>query len=173
MVVADHGTGVIELARFLTECDLRGSGLNVPRVRPVLGTRADSTPICLSPFETILVTDSSGSGKSTVVTALLEQIRDLAFQFCVVDPEGDYSEFPDAVVVGDARQEPRISEIARLLMKPEVSVAANLLAIDPVERPRFLAKFLPEIAKLRSDTGRPHWIVFDEAHHCLPAKWNL
>src|SRR5262249_39141196 len=102
----------------------------------------------------------------------LEQIRDLGFQFCVVDPEGDYSEFPDAVVVGDARQEPRISEIGRLLMKPEVSVAVNLLAIDPVERPRFLAKFLPEIAKLRLETGRPHWIVFDEAHHCLPAKWD-
>src|SRR5205085_1269544 len=83
-------------------------------------------------------------------------------------PRGDYSEFPDAVVVGDARQEPRITEIARLLMKRDVSVVANLLAIDPAERPRFLAKFVPEIAKLRSQTGRPHWIVLDEAHHCLP-----
>jgi hypothetical protein len=34
-------------------------------------------------------------------------------------------------------------------------VIVNLLAIDPPERPRFLAKFLPEIAKLRSETGRP------------------
>jgi HAD superfamily hydrolase (TIGR01484 family) len=173
MVVADHGTGVIELARLLTECDLRGSGLNVPRVRPVLGTGADNAPICLSPFETILVTGPSGSGKSTVVTALLEQLRELAFQFCVVDPEGDYSEFPDAVVVGDTKQEPRLSEVMRLLAKPEVSVVVNLLAIDPQERPRFLAKFLPEIAKLRSETGRPHWIVLDEAHHCLPAESDL
>ena len=28
---------------------------------------------------------SSGSGKSTIVTALLEQIRDFAYQFCVVE----------------------------------------------------------------------------------------
>ena len=119
-----------------------------------------------------MITGSSGSGKSTVVTALLEQIRDLAYQFCVIDPEGDYSEFADAVVVGDAKQEPRLAEVRSLLAKPEVSVVVNLLAIDPQERPRFLAKFLPEIAKLRSETGRPHWIVLDEAHHCLPAEWD-
>jgi hypothetical protein len=172
LVVADHGRGVIELARLLTERDMRGSNLTLPRVQPVLGVRSDATPVCLSPFETILITGSSGGGKSTVVTALLEQIRDLAFQFCVFDPEGDYSEFPDAVVVGDAKQEPRLGEVMGLLAKPEVSVIVNLLAIDPPERPRFLARFLPEIAKLRSEAGRPHWVVLDEAHHCLPAKWN-
>lgn len=117
-----------------------------------------------------MITGSSGAGKTTIVTAVLEQMRDLAFQFCVVDPEGDYSEFADAAVVGDAKQEPRIAEVTALLAKPDVSVVVNLLAIDPPERPRFLAKFLPEMAKLRAETGRPHWIVLDEAHHCLPAK---
>lgn len=172
LVVADHGAGVIELARLLTDHDMRSLGLKIPRVQPVLGTRTDAAPICLSPFETTLITGSSGSEKSTVVTALLEQIRDLAYQFCVIDPEGDYSEFADAVVLGDAKQEPRLAEVRSLLTKPEVSVVVNLLAIDPQDRPRFLAKFLPEIAKLRSVTGRPHWIVLDEAHHCLPAEWE-
>jgi hydroxymethylpyrimidine pyrophosphatase-like HAD family hydrolase len=172
IVVADHGVGVIELARLLAETDLRIPEVRVPRVQPVLGVKADNSPVCLSPFETTLITGSSGAGKSTVVTALLEQIRDLAFQFCVVDPEGDYSEFPDAVVVGDAKQEPRVTEVMGLLAKPDVSVVINLLAVDPAERPRFMGKFLPEIAKLRTGTGRPHWIVLDEAHHCLPAKWD-
>ena len=99
-------------------------------------------------------------------------MRELAYQFCVVDPEGDYSEFPDAVVIGDAKQEPRIAEVMGLLAKPDVNVVVNLLAIDPPERPRFLVRFLPEMAKLRAETGRPHWIVLDEAHHCLPAKWD-
>ena len=172
LVVADHGAGVVELAHLLTSTDLRSLESSVPRSQPTVGVKENASRVRLSPFETMLITGSSGAGKSTVVTALLEQIHDLGFQFCVVDPEGDYSEFPDAVVVGDARQEPRISELTRLLTKPEVSVVANLLAIDPAERPRFLAKFLPEIAKLRSETGRPHWIVLDEAHHCLPAKWH-
>jgi HAD superfamily hydrolase (TIGR01484 family) len=172
LVVADHGAGVVELAGMLTDSDLSRSGLDVPRVQPVLGTTAANSPIRLSPFETVLVTGGSGSGKSTIVTALLEQMRDLAFQFCVVDPEGDYSELPDAVVFGDAKQEPRVSEVVRLLAKPDESVVVNLLAIDPPERPRFLAKFLPEIAKLRSETGRPHWVVLDEAHHCLPVEWD-
>jgi hydroxymethylpyrimidine pyrophosphatase-like HAD family hydrolase len=172
MVVADHGGGVIELARLLTDRDMRGAGLKIPRVQPVLGTNANAARIRLSPFETTLITGSSGSGKSTVVTALLEQIRDLAYQFCVIDPEGDYAQLADAVVVGDAKQEPRIAEVRSLLAKPEVSVVVNLLAIDPHERPRFLAKFMPEIAKLRAETGRPHWIVLDEAHHCLPAEWD-
>jgi len=121
-VVADHGAGVIELARLLTETDLRTPELRIPRVQPLLGVKADNTTLCLSPFETTLITGSSGAGKSTVVTALLEQMRALAFQFCVVDPEGDYSELPDAVVVGDAKQEPRLSEIRSLLAKPDVSV---------------------------------------------------
>lgn len=55
-----------------------------------------------------------GGGKSTVVTALLEQMMAHDLQFCVVDPEGDYAEFP-AVVVGDAKHEPSVSEIMGLL----------------------------------------------------------
>jgi hydroxymethylpyrimidine pyrophosphatase-like HAD family hydrolase len=170
LVVADHGAGVIELAHLLTKSDLRMPG--IPRTQPTLGTTGDDKRVLISPFETTLITGSSGSGKSTIATAILEQIRDLGFQFCVIDPEGDYAEFPDAVVIGDAKQEPGLKEIVALLRKPEVSVVVNLLAVDPADRPRFLANFLPEIAKLRSETGRPHWILLDEAHHCLPAKWD-
>ena len=40
------------------------------------------------------------------------------------------------------------------------------------DRPAFLAKLLPELSHLRGKTGRPHWIVIDEAHHLLPADWD-
>lgn len=169
-VVAERGVGVAELAEMLTETDLSGQRIAVRKVQPVIG-EIDGVSRQLNPFETVLVTGSSGGGKSTVVTALLEQMVSNNFQFCVVDPEGDYAEFP-AVAIGDAKHEPQVSEIMDLLAKPDTSVVLNLLAIDPAERPRYLAGLLPELSKLRINTGRPHWIVLDEAHHCLPAKWD-
>src|SRR5262249_2048477 len=35
------------------------------------------------------------------------------------------------------------------------------------DRPLFLPILLPRLLELRSLTGRPHWIVIDEAHHLL------
>jgi hypothetical protein len=126
----------------------------------------------LSRFDKLLVTGSSGSAQSTIVTALLEQLRELGYQFCVVDPEGDYEELADAVVVGDAKQVPRITQATELLANPETNVVINLLAIDSIERPPFVGKLLPSLTGLRLETGRPHWIILDEAHHCLPANWD-
>lgn len=167
--VPARGAGVVALCRQLVDTDLRASGSRVPKASPVVGQRADGSSLHITTAETILVTGASGGGKSTTVTALLEQIRDLSYQFCVVDPEGDYGEFEGAVVLGDAKHPPGIEEIMGLLQKPGISVFANLLAIDPADRPGFLTKLLPELTKLRATTGRPHWIVLDEAHHCLPA----
>jgi HAD superfamily hydrolase (TIGR01484 family) len=169
-VVADHGNGVIELARMLIDDDLASTRPRVPRAQPVIGHTSDGAALTIRPFETILVTGSSGSGKSTIVTALLEQLRDFAYQFCVVDPEGDYSELREVVSLGDSEQAPRIAEALDLLETPDTSIVINLLAIDPPERPLFLTKFLPELAKMRTGSGRPHWLVLDEVHHCLPAK---
>ena len=171
-VVSDHGAGVIELARMLTNDDLASVRPRVPRAQPVVGHTSDGAALTVSPFETVLVTGSSGSGKSTIVTALLEQIREFAYQFCVVDPEGDYSELRDVVTLGDSEQAPRIGEALELLASPDTSIVTNLLAIDPPERPHFLTKLLPELAKMRAVSGRPNWLVFDEVHHCLPAKWR-
>jgi HAD superfamily hydrolase (TIGR01484 family) len=171
-VVSDHGAGVIELVRMLTNDDLASVRPRVPRAQPVVGHTSEGAALTVSPFETVLVTGSSGSGKSTIVTALLEQLREFAYQFCVVDPEGDYSELRDVVTLGDSKQAPRISEALGLLDSPNSSIVTNLLAIDPPERPLFLTKLLPELAKMRALSGRPHWLVFDEVHHCLPAKWR-
>ena len=49
MIVADHGAGVVELARLLTETDLRTPELRIPRVGPVLGMKRDNSQVRLSP----------------------------------------------------------------------------------------------------------------------------
>src|SRR5262245_23317068 len=171
-VVADHGAGVAELASMLIKDDLASARPKVPHARLVLGNTSDGARLNLSPFETVLMTGSSGGGKSTVVTALLEQMQELCYQFCVVDPEGDYAELRDAIILGDSSQVPRIGEAVALLEKPETNVVMNLLAIEPSERPNFLTRLMPELVKMRTVSARPHWLVFDEVHHCLPAKWH-
>jgi hypothetical protein len=40
------------------------------------------------------------------------------------------------------------------------------------DRPLFFERLLPRLQELRAQTGRPHWIVVDEAHHLLPRGWR-
>jgi hypothetical protein len=46
----------------------------------------------------------------------------------------------------------------------------NLVGVGLKERPAFLEALLPRAHELRAKTGRPHWIVIDEAHHVLPTN---
>jgi hypothetical protein len=48
----------------------------------------------------------------------------------------------------------------------------NLLGLPLQDRPSFFVGLLPHLQELRARTGRPHWIVVDEAHHLLPASWD-
>ena len=60
-----------------------------------------------------------------------------------------------------------------MLARPEQNVVVNLLGV-PLERPAGLlrARCCRACMELRARTGRPHWIVLDEAHHLLPAAWD-
>jgi len=49
----------------------------------------------------------------------------------------------------------------------------NLLDERLEDRPHVLQMLLPRLLELRAATGRPHWIVIDEAHHVLPSPWQL
>ena len=46
----------------------------------------------------------------------------------------------------------------------------NLLGVSLEDRPAFFAQILTAILELRTRTGRPHWLVVDEAHHLLPRE---
>src|SRR5262249_45969590 len=56
-----------------------------------------------------------------------------------------------------------------ILDRLDGNLVLNLLGVEIGERPGFLAGLLPDLCRLRARTGRPHWIVIDEAHHMLPA----
>ena len=100
----------------------------------------------------------------------MERLAERGFQFCVIDPEGDYAGLEGAVTVGDAKTPPSLRQVMELLEEPGRSVVVDLTGIELAERPRAFANLAPELSKLRSRTARPHWLLIDEAHHMLPAE---
>jgi hypothetical protein len=47
-----------------------------------------------------------------------------------------------------------------------------MLGVAVEHRPEFFQQLLPPLIELRTRTGRPHWLVVDEAHHLLPTAWQ-
>jgi HAD superfamily hydrolase (TIGR01484 family) len=169
---ADHGAGVIELINQLLADDLADLELRLSRHEIPLGIREDEREVRLKPYGTnLLIAGTSGGGKSTLATSFLERLIEQGYQFCVIDPEGDYQEFEGAIVLGDSKRAPTVKEITQLLESPEQNSIINLLGIALEHRPQFFNELLPALLELRARMGRPHWLIIDEAHHLLPASW--
>lgn len=168
-----NGAGVIELAEALVADDLRTFAPRLARHELLLGQREDGQEVRLAPYgASILLAGASGSGKSTLATAFLERLGEHGYQFCIIDPEGDYQTFEGATVLGDSRGAPSIDEVLGLLDQPDHNVVVNLVGMRLEDRPAFFEALLPRLQQLRARTGRPHWIVIDEAHHLLPMDWH-
>lgn len=162
------GAGVEELIDALLADDLA----QVAPTRHTLNLGDAEAPVTVAPYgESLMLAGTSGSGKSTFATAFLEQLQAHGYQYCIVDPEGDYENLAGAVVLGASDNSPTVAEVVAVLRTPTQNAAVNLLGIALEERPTFFASLLPALLKLRAQTGRPHWLVFDEAHHLLPADW--
>jgi hydroxymethylpyrimidine pyrophosphatase-like HAD family hydrolase/energy-coupling factor transporter ATP-binding protein EcfA2 len=189
------GRGIVELVDRVLEDDLKSLAPRLKRSRLLVGKPAslDGEPaeqheradrqqhgdhgevkpepqdVTLDAYDaSVLVVGPSGSGKSTIAMALTERLLQAEYQLCVVDPEGDYEELESAAALGDRDHPPTIDEVERLLADPRHSVVATLLAVPMEDRPRWFATLLGRIHSLRASTGRPHWLVVDEAHHVLP-----
>jgi HAD superfamily hydrolase (TIGR01484 family) len=170
-----RGEGVEELCQQLLDRDLANYESRLKRHSLALGNmvEAGKVPVLINPRgQSILVAGRSGSGKSTAVSGILEQLVERAYQFCLIDPEGDYDGFTDALSFGSAKEAPDAKAVVRALESPDESVVINLLGVSLDDRPSFLASLLPHIQHLRNRTGRPHWLIVDEAHHLLPTSWS-
>ncbi|HKX32900.1 MAG TPA: HAD family hydrolase [Blastocatellia bacterium] len=169
----DHGAGVRQLIESLIETDLGWLEERLARHDIPLGIGADGSEFKIRPYgESVLLAGSSQGGKTTLATGLIERLLERRYQVCVLDPEGDYSELEQAIVLGDGNKPPTATEVTEVLAKPEASLAANLLGIGVEHRPDFFAQLFPRLQELRVRRGRPHWIVLDETHHLLPANWE-
>jgi HAD superfamily hydrolase (TIGR01484 family) len=167
------GLGVVELIDELLASDLAHREPELKRHGILVGVQPDGAELKFDPFsESLLLAGPSGSGKSTLAMGLLERLAEQQFQFCIIDPEGDYESSEGAVVLGDSKREPGIEEVVALLEKPEQNVVVNLLGIALAHRPEFFQELLARFQNLRTRTGRPHFILIDETHHLLPSAWD-
>jgi HAD superfamily hydrolase (TIGR01484 family) len=166
-----HGAGVVELIDRIIATDLSEFEPGLSRHHILLGWREDGAEVRVRPYgESILIAGTSGAGKSTLATGLLERFSENGHQFCIIDPEGDYTTLENAVVLGDAKSPPTSEEVLRVLMPPGQNVAVNMIGIGLSRRPAFFRSLLPYLEEMRAETGRPHWLVLDEAHHLFPTE---
>jgi len=139
-----------------------------------VGVEDDGTPVTL-PVRgpNLLVTGASGSGKSTLAGVFVERLVHDKYVVCLLDPEGDYRPLAEQEGIVVLASEPgteanRAEEIGRLLRHRSTSVAIDLSSLDRSERVRAAARFLHAVQRLRAETGAPHWVLIDEAHHLFP-----
>jgi len=170
VTAAARGAGVAELITTWLDDEPRLLDAAVTRHSvPVGNAIANKHEILLRPDRgSVLITGTSGGGKSTLATALLERLAADGFQLCLFDPEGDYGAFADAVTFGDAATPVAPEPVLNAVRKLGTNVTVNLLGSNIEERPDVVAGLLPAVLDIRAKYGRPHWILVDEAHHVLP-----
>ncbi|HJR77532.1 MAG TPA: HAD-IIB family hydrolase [Nitrospiraceae bacterium] len=168
-----RGAGVEEIIADLLESDLESDRWEAPRHRILLGKRDQGGDFTLYPARSnLLLAGTSGSGKSTLATGILERLAQRGYQFCVIDPEGDYEAFTEALILGTVQRGPSVQEILTALDNPINNVVVNLVGLPLQDRPSFFLGLVPRLQELRAKTGRPHWVLVDETHHLLPSDWN-
>ncbi|MBS1605495.1 MAG: HAD-IIB family hydrolase, partial [Bacteroidetes bacterium] len=169
-----HGAGVAELVDRLVRDDLAELDRQLVRHYIELGVYADGRPFAISPWRSgILLAGASGSGKTTFTIAITEGLMRKGYQYCLIDPEGDYRELSGAAVIGNERSLPPVEEIGQLLKDPRQNLVVCTLSVPLNDRPEFFSRLLAVLVQLRRDHSRPHWLILDEAHHLVPAPSGM
>jgi HAD superfamily hydrolase (TIGR01484 family) len=171
---SEAGDGVVEVIDELVANDLRNVDNKRPQHALRLGDRRDGSPVWIPAYgQNVLIAGPSGCGKSSLAAGLMERLAQQHYQVCIIDPEGDYRTLQDGVALGNEQRSPNANEILGVLEDPQINVAVNLLGIPLADRPYFFVQLLPSLQAMRARTGRPHWLLIDEAHHMLPTASAL
>jgi hypothetical protein len=114
------------------------------------------------------VAGPSGSGKSTAIAGLIERMAEAEYQLCLIDPEGDYEAFEEAITLGNPHYIPAAEEVVVLIQRMH-NVVVNLLGVTLDSRSEYVSEVIRKLEHLRAAQGRPHWFLIDEAHHIFPS----
>ena len=163
-----NGDGVVELLDRMMREDQRLAPLS--RHGLLVGHGRQGAPAYLAPDDgPVIILGPSGAGKSTLGTSLTEQMAAHGLNFCVFDPEGDYLGLRHALSLGGSATPPNLLDGLRMLGERSVNLVFNAQALTVEARRRGYARLIEETTRLRLRTGRPHWLLIDEAHEVIPA----
>jgi hypothetical protein len=159
-----HGDGVLEVIADLIESDLARTPPKRERRSLLLGRDARGEPFALpASGVSLVVAGRNATGKAEIVARIIARICKLGYQFCVIDTRGRYLGLTPAVVLGAEDHPPQTMEVLTALEKPEINTVVSLGALAPAARTAFIADLLRRLATLEEKTGRPHWIIVDDA----------
>ena len=159
-----RGDGVLEVVADMMAHDLARSQPSKARRMVVVGRDASGTDVTVpAAGVSMLVAGDARSGKSSFVIRQLERLASCGYQYCVIDTRGEYLAFNPAVVFGTRERAPDATEVLTALQKPGVHAVVCVVALERSKRPAFVADLMRRLVALREETGRPHWIVMDEA----------
>ncbi len=160
---ASNGEGVAEILRgpIFTE----GLRVHSERWQIAIGTDPTGSLVTVPASQVnILVAGPTGSGKSYVAGLLAEQLIGLGYDLLVFDPEGDYAtlgELPGVITLGE-QAIPEADDVIAFLGR-RGSLVVDLSAYSSDSRDEFMSRFAPLLAAFREKTGRPDWVLIDEA----------
>lgn len=169
----DRGRGIVQIIKGLESSDLAELEPRLTRHHLLIGSTDDGREVRFPPSGgSVMVAGTAGSDKSRLTMSLLERLVEGKYQFVLIDSEGEYGEIELAVVLGDPKSPPSAEGVENLLASPEAQgVAVNLMSMPLNDRRRFSDALMLRLQELRARTGRPHWIIVDDAHHLMPSAW--
>jgi hypothetical protein len=166
-----EGNGPAEVARYIRAVAQQRRLPATARRRLHLGTSEDGSDLSLAVRgRSILISGDAKSGKSRIAGLLCEQLILQRYSVFVIDPEGDYRSLetlPGALVFGEEKHPPSLTELTRILHHHDVSIVADLSCLPHHEKTRHVRTLLHLLTTHRRQTGLPHRIVVDEAHYFL------
>ena len=161
---APRGDGVLEVVAGLIESDLAQMPPRRPRRTLCLGLDPEGAEVLMPRRRASVLLAGNRVRARGFASALLGRLRKSGYQCCVIDTRGDYLGLEDTVAFGTERNAPSVEEALSALARPEVQTLVCLAALPAAGRAAFVQSLLPPLRSMRESSGRPHWILLDDAN---------
>ncbi len=154
-----------------------------PNRRLLLGHRTSKAPVYLDPFSLVngnlgilgANNDDVHQTKSNLIASLIEKLSKHEYQFCIIDPHGEYRTLkmdiglPSQIIGGPETDPPPVADVIDFCERNHANVILDLSARTAAERTTYVQELLSAMQALRARLGRPHWFLLEDLHNlCSP-----